>query len=68
MAGKINKAINEIISQRSKGNATLASTTKTKLIIKGINPDNYNEDSPDDQAVLEKIHQIADGFGVSLSI
>jgi hypothetical protein len=39
MAGKIKKAIDEIIYQRSKGIPVIASTIKTKLVIKGINLD-----------------------------
>jgi hypothetical protein len=68
MAGKIKKAIDEIILQRSKGVPTLASTTRTKLIIKGINPDSYQNDSPDDLEVIEKIRQIANEFNVKISI
>ncbi len=68
MSGKIKKAIDEIIEQRSNGNPTLASTTKTKLILKGVNPDLYKEDSPDEQVVIAKIRQIATDFGIALTI
>ena len=68
MAGQIKKALNEIIFQRSKGSQTLATTTKTKLMLKGVNPDDFTESSPDDQAVLEKVHLIAVELGITLSI
>jgi hypothetical protein len=68
MAGKIKIAIDEIINQRSNGNSTVALTTRAKLVLKGLNPDNYTDMSPDDQAVMNQIHQIATDFGVKLSV
>ena len=68
MAGKIKKAIDEIILQRSKGNPTLVLTTKTKLSIKGIDVELYRNDSPDDPEVLEKINRIANEFGLKLTL
>jgi hypothetical protein len=66
MAGQISTMINEIINQRSKGNASIAETTKTKLILKGIDPSKFNASSPDDPAVMEKLKQIAKTFNVSI--
>lgn len=68
MSGKIKKTIDEIVLQRSHGNALLASTTRTKLVLKGINPDLYEENSPDDPVVVAKINQIAVEFGIKLTI
>jgi hypothetical protein len=68
MAGKIKKALDEIIEQRSNGNATLASTTRTKLMLKGMDPDKYSDSSPDDPGVIEQIHKIAADFGVTLTL
>jgi len=39
MAGQIKKMLDQIISKRSNGNALVISTTKTKLVLKGLNPD-----------------------------
>lgn len=36
MAGQIKMLIDEIITERSKGNSTIAMTTRTKILIKGI--------------------------------
>jgi hypothetical protein len=68
MAGEIKRAIDEIIIQRSKGIETLKHTTKTKLMLKGLNPDNYTENTPDDPVVLQKVLQIASELGLSITI
>jgi hypothetical protein len=36
MAGKIKKLIDSLIEQRSQGSASIATTTRTKLLLKGI--------------------------------
>ena len=59
MAGKIKIMIDKIISERAKGNATLAATTKTKLILKGIVPEKFGLTSPDDPAVIKKLQELA---------
>ncbi|HUI82349.1 MAG TPA: hypothetical protein VLY24_30710 [Bryobacteraceae bacterium] len=64
MAGHIKQMIDSIIEQRSKGNATLALTTKTKLVLKGLNPDRFNAGSPDDPAGIAKVQAIAAELGV----
>ncbi|MBM7865970.1 hypothetical protein GTO89_06535 [Heliobacterium gestii] len=66
MAGTIKCMIDAIIAKRSRGNATIAMTTRTKIFLKGINPDIYNMSSPDDPAVIEKLRGIARDLGVSL--
>ena len=64
MAGKIKSLLDAIIEKRSNGNPTLASTTKTKLILKGFNPDKYGPNSPDDPVVLKQIQNLAAKIGV----
>jgi hypothetical protein len=64
MAGQIKLMIESIISQRSKGNPTIALTTKTKLVLKGINPDRFDSTSADDPAVLAKVRAFATELGV----
>ena len=58
MAGQVKKLINELIEKRSKGNPIIASSTRTKLILKGINPLKFDENSDDDSAVLDKLNQM----------
>ena len=64
MAGKIKKMLDEIIEKKSGGHPTLMSTTKTKLILKGLNPDKYSAQSADDPVVIEKVLMAAREMGV----
>jgi hypothetical protein len=58
--------IDTILERRAKGNPTLFFATKTKLILKGVNPDRYTAESPDDPAVITKVLAIAAELGVHL--
>jgi hypothetical protein len=64
MPGQIKRVIDAILEQRSKGNPTLLLTTKTKLTLKGLNPDRFTFASPDDEALLQKARAIAEELGV----
>jgi isopentenyl diphosphate isomerase/L-lactate dehydrogenase-like FMN-dependent dehydrogenase len=66
MAGQIIKMINKIIAQRAQGNPTIESTTRTKLVLKGINPAKFNATSPDDPEVIKKLQNLAAELGVSV--
>ncbi len=66
MAGQIKSMIDRVIAQRSRGNPTIAVTTRTKFILKGVNPDRFDPASPDDPAIIAKIKTIAVEMGVSL--
>lgn len=66
MAGKIKLMIDKIITAKAKGNSTIASCTRTKLILKGIAVDKYTANSPDDVDVLNKITKIAQELDVTL--
>ncbi len=66
MTGQIKAMIDRVIEARSKGNPTIVQTTKTKLAIKGINPDNYTSSSPDDPAVLARLREIAAEMGITV--
>ena len=65
MAGQIHALIERIVSERAKGDPALVSTTKTKLILKGINPDKFGPTSPDDPAVIAKLQTVAAELGVA---
>ena len=41
MAGQIYHMIQKIITQKSRGNQIIASSVKTKMILKGITVDKY---------------------------
>lgn len=66
MAGKVKRIIDEIISQRSGGNPTFMMTTKTKLILKGINPDKFTASAEDDPVMIQKVLAVAKDMGVKL--
>lgn len=58
--------IDRLVTERSKGNATIAQTTKTKLTIKGIHPENFSASTPDDPVVIARLKEIAKEMGVNL--
>ncbi|WP_242975867.1 HD domain-containing phosphohydrolase [Desulfosporosinus sp. FKB] len=59
MSGKIKQIIDEIIFQRSRGNPAIAEMTKAKFILKGINPNQYDNSSIDDPLIIERLLKIA---------
>lgn len=66
MAGKIKAMCNTIIDKRAGGNSMIEKLTKTKLILKGVNPDLFTASSPDDQVIIAKLVQIAKDLGIAL--
>jgi hypothetical protein len=58
MAGIIKRMIEVIVAERSKGNEMLAKVIRTKLILKGINPAHYSEQSDDDPAIIKKLENM----------
>lgn len=58
--------IDAIIEKRSNGNPTIINTTRVKLRLKGISPDDYTVTSEDDPVIIEKLNSIAKEFGVSV--
>ncbi|MEA5112396.1 MAG: hypothetical protein VB050_00055 [Geobacteraceae bacterium] len=58
MAGKIRQLIDAIINQRAKDNPMLERVIKTKLILKGINPNRYTPQSDDDPVVIVKLEKM----------
>lgn len=64
MAGQIHAMIDRIISQKARGNQIIASSVRTKMILKGIPVDKYTAMSPDDPAILQKLKEVAKEFGI----
>ena len=58
MAGRIKQMIDSIIEERSKGDLLLIKTTKTKLMLKGININKYSSQSKDDPLIIEKLERL----------
>lgn len=66
MAGKIKEIIDTIVDKRAGGNSTIANLTKSKIVMKGINPEKYDSSSPDDPAVIEKLVALAKELNVNI--
>jgi hypothetical protein len=64
LAGQIKHIINNIIEERSKGNPAIKEMTIAKLILKGLNPNKFDENSIDDAVVIEKLLNIAKQLNV----
>ncbi|HOP40708.1 MAG TPA: hypothetical protein PLI53_06655 [Geobacteraceae bacterium] len=58
MAGKIKRLIDKIIAERSKGDEMLARIIRTKLILKGINPEKYSDQTDDDPAIIRQLEKV----------
>lgn len=64
MAGQVQRMIQTVITQKSKGNMVIANSIRTKLYLKGVAVEKYTAASPDDPAVMQKVREIAKEFGV----
>lgn len=65
LAGRIKEMIDEIIKVRSKGNPAIVEMTIAKLILKGFNPNKFDNNSPDDNDIIEKLRNIAKQLNVN---
>ena len=60
MTGQVYEKIQKLIAEGGKGDPTAIENIKTKLMLKGINPDDYSpscedcEDTPEILAILEE--------------
>lgn len=66
MPGKIKQNIDKLIELRTKGDRSLVAPIKIKLIMKGIDPDMYDETSPDNPVVIQRVQTIAREMGYEL--
>lgn len=64
MAGKVKIMLDQIILQKSKGNPTIMTATKTKLILRGLNPDKFTALSEDNFEIIQRVRQVAQEMGV----
>jgi hypothetical protein len=64
LAGQIKHIIDNIIEERSNGNPAIKEMTIAKLILKGLNPNKFDKDSPDDVVIIEKLLAIAKQLNV----
>lgn len=66
MSSRIKSIIDIIIQKRSNGDPLIAEMTKTKMIMKGINPDSYSSSSKDDPEVIEKLLKLAKELNINV--
>jgi hypothetical protein len=66
MTSKTKCLIDLIIEKRSNGNPLLAEMTKTKMILKGIDPTKFTSSTPDDPKIIEKLEKLASELGIKL--
>ena len=62
MAGKIHTMIDRLIEQRSHGNSAVAAGVRVRLLLRGVDPDDYDSTSADDPAIIAKIESMAAEF------
>ncbi len=60
MAGRIKELLGRLSETRGRG-AAGAHFLRSHLILKGINPDAYAQDSPDDPAVIAELERMLQG-------
>ena len=64
--GRTKLILDSIITQRSGGDSAVAKVIKTKLVLKGINPDAYSLDTPDDPNLVKRLMELAAKLGVKI--
>jgi hypothetical protein len=64
--GKTRQIIDRILAVRSGGNPVIAGNIKTKLMLKGVNPDSYFDDTVDNPITVERLRSLAAQMGVDL--
>jgi hypothetical protein len=62
MPGRVKKLIDDFVAVRSGGNQGLKHFVRAHLVLSGVNPDHYDERSPDDPAVVEKLQKMIAEF------
>ena len=68
MAGKVKIMIDQIIKYKSGGQELIGKMVWTKLLLKGIDPNKFSKDSPDDLAMIAKVSSVAKEMGVPLNV
>ncbi len=64
--GRTKLLIDSIITQRSGGDPMIAKMLKTKFMLKGINPDAYSLDTPDDPGIVKRLSDLAGKLGIKI--
>ncbi len=67
MAGQVKRLIDQLIQLRTKGDRALVAPMKIKLIMKGVDPDLFEETTPDNPAIVQRVMTIAKEMGYDIS-
>lgn len=62
MAGRVKHLIDELISLRAAGNATIEHFTRAHLMLNGIDPSRYTDTSPDDLSKEIRLREMINHF------
>ena len=68
MSGQIHAMITRLLQIRTEGRPNQMATEKIKLIMKGIDPDKYNPNSPDDPSVIARLSTIAKDMEIDIHV
>ncbi len=66
MAGQIKQLIDKLIELRTNGDRGLVAPIKIKLIMKGVDPDLFDANSPDNPMIMQRVKTIAKDMGFDL--
>lgn len=64
--GQTKTLVDQLIKKRANGDPFLESSTRIKLIMKGIDPKKIDENTPDNPDIIAKIHEVAEALNVTL--
>jgi len=59
MAGQVYKQIQRLMQEGGQGNPKKTSYIRTKLILKGIDPDKWGPNSDDSPEIIEKLENLS---------
>ena len=65
MAGEVKHLIDELMRVRSRGNPALEPFVRVHLMLNGIDPNRYREDSPSDPTVEQTLRKMIEDFNGS---
>ncbi|MDR0306363.1 MAG: hypothetical protein LBI42_05930 [Chitinispirillales bacterium] len=67
MIGTARKMIDRLLSEKAKGDRVIENGICVKLMLKGIPIDKLTVNTPDDDAIINKVKSVLTEFGVSAS-
>jgi hypothetical protein len=62
--GRIRQMLDRILQHPSRGGGSRVMALRTKLLLRGIDPDAYTHQTPDDPVVLRQVEEIAHRLGI----